>query len=261
MRRIVETPLVFTNEGMQLVGMVHRPEDVENPPAVVFFHGCTGSRYEAHWLFIKIARALAHAGIMALRFDFRYSGESEGEFVDMTLSGEVSDGIRAIDFVSTELGADPDRVGVLGMSFGGAVAAMTAGQIPAKIAALALMNPVGHPEQDILKVADKNGLDTTVFPVELNTFLFGEAFAADVINARPLEDIRAADCPVLVISATGDTSIDPARSREYIDAITEGGGNAEYFPVDGADHLFSSTVWEQKIIERLTSWFTETLSV
>ena len=68
----------FTNEDLRLYGMLHRPEGAGPHPAVMILHGFTGQRIEPHRLFVKLARQLVAAGIAALRFDFRGSGESEG---------------------------------------------------------------------------------------------------------------------------------------------------------------------------------------
>src|SRR5579863_7078284 len=102
----MEQPVVFTNKGQQLVGMVHVPEKVRPLPAVVLYHGFTGNHLESHLLFVKTARALAKAGIGSLRFDFRGSGNSEGKFSDMTVSGEIDDAMVALDFLSGQSWVD-----------------------------------------------------------------------------------------------------------------------------------------------------------
>jgi len=78
---------------------------------------------ESHWIFVKCARALARAGIASLRFDFYGSGESDGEFREVTLQGEIADARAAMDFFRRQKGIDPKRLGLLGLSLGGAIAA------------------------------------------------------------------------------------------------------------------------------------------
>ena len=77
---------------------------------------------------MKLTDMLSREGIYALRFDFRGYGDSEGEFTDITFEEEISDSIKALDFLSTIEGVDPDRMGILGLSMGGAVAAYVAGR-------------------------------------------------------------------------------------------------------------------------------------
>jgi alpha/beta superfamily hydrolase len=124
--------------------MLHLPAAAPNrpTPAVVLFHGFTGHRMEAHGIFVKCSRALAKAGIASLRFDFYGSGESDGEFREMTLRGEIADGRAAVDFLRGQAGIDPERVGLLGLSLGGAVAATLAPSVHAKV--LVLWSAVAH---------------------------------------------------------------------------------------------------------------------
>ena len=46
-----------------------------------------------------LGRKLAERGILALRFDFAYAGESSGKFEEITYSGEVEDLTAAFAFV------------------------------------------------------------------------------------------------------------------------------------------------------------------
>ena len=255
-----ETPVIILNEGMRMVGMLHRPATTFPPPAVVFYHGCTGSRTEAHWLFVKLSRRLAERGIMSLRFDFRCSGESEGPFEDMTLSGEISDGLCAFEFLAGECGADPGRIGVLGLSMGGAVAAVVAGWLGERVKSCALLNPVARPYEDLAFIARTRNVNVTRFPIEFNAFLFGKAFFDDLRGIRPLEEIARARCPVLVVNGTADTTISPARSREYLDTLLKHGIPAEMFAVEGADHSFESDLWERAVMEKVGGWFGRTLT-
>jgi uncharacterized protein len=255
-----EIPVVFTNEGMQIMGVLHRPDTGEKPPAVVFYHGCTGSKTEAHWLFVKLARYLADRGIMALRFDFRHSGESDGRFEDMTLSGEISDGVRAVEYIIGECGADPDRTGLLGLSMGGAVAAIVSGRLRSRVRSCALLNPVAHPFEDLSSIALARELNTVSFPVEFNSFLFGKPFFDELANIHPLDEISRASCPALVINGPADRTVHPSRSREYFDILRGRDGiPSEFHVIKGADHTFASAAWERAVMERVGEWFGRTL--
>lgn len=153
-----ESLVEFRNrQGKLLRGMVHRParprswgwdpRKAKGParvPGVVFFHGFTGDRMEAHWIFVKCARALANAGIASLRFDFYGSGESEGEFREVTLEGELADGEEAIKFFRRQKDIDPKRVGLVGLSLGGTVAACLAPRVKGR--ALVLWAALAHPD-------------------------------------------------------------------------------------------------------------------
>ena len=116
----MERPVVFYNQDQQINGILHSPTGHDAPcPAVAFFHGFTGTKVEPHRIFVKTARELAAIGFYVLRFDFRGSGDSEGDFSEMTIGGEVSDAIKSIDVLTAMQGVDPERIGILGLSMGG----------------------------------------------------------------------------------------------------------------------------------------------
>ncbi len=74
-----ETPLVFSCEGDDLLGILHRPENPRDT-AVVVVVGGPQYRIGSHRQFLLLARAVAEAGFPVLRFDYRGMGDSEGDF-------------------------------------------------------------------------------------------------------------------------------------------------------------------------------------
>ncbi|MHC4201539.1 MAG: alpha/beta hydrolase, partial [Planctomycetota bacterium] len=122
--KTLEKQVEFTSGGLTLRGMVHLPDAQGSSPAIVVFHGFTGNRIGGEFLPVKLSRALAGAGIASLRFDFAGSGESEGEFVDMSPLTELADARSALEFLARQEGVDPGRLGAYGHSLGGMVAAM-----------------------------------------------------------------------------------------------------------------------------------------
>jgi dienelactone hydrolase len=130
--------------GMTMRGMFHRPDGpIGKVPAVAIFHGFTGNKMEPHFIFVKLSRALAEAGIASVRFDFLHSGESDGDFEHMKLSGEVQDGLAVLDYLRAREDVDADRIGILGLSMGGVVASRVAAARPGQVKSLCLWAPAG----------------------------------------------------------------------------------------------------------------------
>jgi alpha/beta superfamily hydrolase len=69
---------------------------------------------------VALCRALAARGWATLRFDFRGAGRSEGAFD--AGHGEMDDVAGALDFLCAQADVDPDRLAVMGYSFGAGVA-------------------------------------------------------------------------------------------------------------------------------------------
>ncbi len=117
----MERPVEFPSDGLALRGVLHVPNGAAGPrPALVLCHGFGGScRGAGH---PQLAAALAGAGYVVLRFDFRGCGESDGETGSVICEEEVADLRHAVDFLAARPEAAPDRIGAIGASLGGSVA-------------------------------------------------------------------------------------------------------------------------------------------
>ena len=255
-------PFYFTNEGLTLTGTLELPDSAAAvPPAVVFYHGFTGNRIEAGRLFVKTARHLARRGFASLRFDFRGSGESEGEFRDMTASTEISDGLRAIDALAATGEIDPERIGVVGLSLGGLVGASAAGRDP-RAKSLVLWSAVAEVKElwdEIDAETPFKGLMKSQGFIERSGLAVGLGFYNDLANHDPLASVRKSRAPVLVVAGGGDQVVPPEHSDRYVAAARAPGRRAEKLVIEGADHCFGRIAWQKELIEATARWFEETL--
>jgi hypothetical protein len=155
-----EHPIHFDVDGQRCHGMLHLPLGATAPvPAVLMLHGFTGQRMEPHRLFVLFSRLLAEHGMASLRFDFRGSGESEGSFDQMTVSRELEDVSAAYTFLGQRPEIDPQRLGLLGLSMGGMMAALSAPRH--RFAALGLWAPA-HPKAWLRELHGKPLDDATL---------------------------------------------------------------------------------------------------
>jgi len=255
----MERQIVFENEGQKLYGMLHLPEGVEGVPAVALFHGFTGTKIEPHRIFVKMARRLMFHGIAALRFDFRGSGESEGDFVDMTVEGEISDALRALDFLQAQPEIDSDRLGVLGLSLGGLVAACVAGR-DARVKSLALWAPLGLVEEvSFMGEEDQQSAQQQLAErgfIDWGGNCLGADFIEGFPKVNPLKEVACYRGSALIIHGTRDQVLSLQNALAYQLAIP---GQAELHLVRGANHTFDSHEWECEVIEATRDWFLRTL--
>jgi hypothetical protein len=89
---------------------------------------------------------LSEFGYVTMRFDMRGCGKSEGEFGRVICLEQVEDLGNALAFLAQHPSVDPDRIGVIGSSFGGAVAVYAGGTNP-RIAAVISNGGWGHGER------------------------------------------------------------------------------------------------------------------
>ncbi len=259
---MAETPLTFRNHGQQLVGMIHTPEGDKPAPAVLMLHGFTGTRIEPHFLFVKMARRLAAAGYAAMRFDFRGSGESQGNFWEMTVPGEIDDARAALAWLRRHPAVDPDRVALLGLSMGGGVAAAVAGGDP-NIAGLILWSAVsdfaGLAKHMRPHAEDASGV---LGPqpdgcFDLGGLLLGPAFRDTLIQVQPLDSVRRYAGPALIVHGTNDEAVPPDHAERYLQAMGE--ERALLHWIQGADHVYSAHVWEEEAFEVTLDWLQDHL--
>ena len=260
----METPFVFDSDGFQLVGMLHRPGDsaIRNPqPAILFLHGFTGQKTEAHRVFVKTARALARAGFTALRFDFRGSGDSGGEFEQATVNGWRHDARVAFDTLLRQPGVDAGRVGVIGLSMGGAVACHLAAGEP-RVRSLTLWSAVANGPEVLSVVGSPESVEHLAKHGWADRMgnKVSAAFVKEFETMRPADDLARSQCPVFIAHGTADETV-PVAQADVFEAAARAtpGRRVEKFIVPFADHTYANVALEARVIEATVAWFQRTL--
>ena len=131
----MEERVQWKSAGLNISGVVEFPEGVkrgERRAAILVLHGF-GSNKDSP-LVRTVTRIFTSLGYVALRFDMRGCGESEGERGRVICLEQVADTSSAFNFLSTMESVDSKRIAVFGHSFGAAVAVYAAGT-DARIAA------------------------------------------------------------------------------------------------------------------------------
>jgi pimeloyl-ACP methyl ester carboxylesterase len=125
---VAEQRVTFNSDGLKLAGIVRVPKGLkpaERRPAFLVLHGF-GSNKASHTI-VDPCNMLDKLGYVTLRFDMRGCGESEGERGRLICLEQVSDTSNALTFLAKHKQVDPDRIAVVGTSFGAAVAIYTGG--------------------------------------------------------------------------------------------------------------------------------------
>ncbi len=221
---VVERDVEFLSQGQRVVGTLALPEGGDGPyPVVLIFHGFTNDRNALpiqgtdENLYGRSARLLAEHGIASLRIDFRGSGQSEGEWSDTTFSGQIDDALAAVDFLATVPEVDAARLGLIGLSQGGLVAAETAARVP-EVDSVALWSAVANPPDtyQLLMGAGTvaQGLTAPDPGVEVTLpwgepFLMKRGFFEDLYAVNPIGAISQVEAPLLVVVGLNDTTVMP----------------------------------------------------
>jgi pimeloyl-ACP methyl ester carboxylesterase len=142
-----EETVSIPSAGLRLHGAVGTPADLqpgERRAAFLVLHGFGGNSDSAGVL--QPTRVLSEFGYVTLRFDMRGCGKSEGEFGRVICLEQAEDLGNALSFLAGHAAVDPDRIGVIGSSFGGAVA-VYAGGTNRRVAAVISNGGWGHGER------------------------------------------------------------------------------------------------------------------
>jgi pimeloyl-ACP methyl ester carboxylesterase len=276
---VVEEIVGIDRDGLNMVGTLALPEGGEGPfPIVLLFHGFLGERDELpivgiesmEGMYTRTARALAGQGIASLRIEFIGSGESDGDWADTTFTSQINDAIAAIDYIETLDTIDAERIGLIGLSQGGLVAASVAGRDP-RVDSVVLWSASASPSADFPGLIGEDIFMEGLTNPEgvIFTLPWGEEttlrqpFFLDVFNVDPVLELSRFDGPVMAIGGLRDTTVypQPYMSQLY---LNNHDGPEMLVAVDG-DHVFDVLVPEagasviDEVIAWSLAWLTQTL--
>src|SRR5437870_2034054 len=106
----------FFSEGVQMEGDLLLPDGLksgERRPGIVLCHGFTGIRSV---ILGDYAKVFVEAGFVALTFDYRGFGGSEGTKWRLIPLEQIDDIRNAISFFEAQPQVDPERIGLWGTS-------------------------------------------------------------------------------------------------------------------------------------------------
>lgn len=243
-----------------------RKESTQPVPAVLLCHGFTGNRIETRRLFVLFSRQLAARGIASIRFDYRGSGESSGDFSEYCFTDYVVDAEHALVFLKTLACVDSKKIGVLGYSLGGCVASYLVGGHATEFAAICLWAPVADTrsimeslygeQMDIEKIVIDSPEE---FIYDFNGVPVSRRFIKELWNANPLEQILAALCPVFICHGTDDETVPPHHTEKYNKVLISQKKSVEIYWQNKANHSFASIEQANAILSKSTRWLGETL--
>lgn len=108
----MKTISILSSENCKLSAVYNEFDDND---CVIMCHGIKGNKTEKG-NFLLLENKLKNVGISSIRFDFRAHNESEGEFVNLTVSAEIQDLENVINFA---ISRGKTNIILLGVSFGG----------------------------------------------------------------------------------------------------------------------------------------------
>jgi len=219
--------------GLRLAGLLCSSR--KKGAVLIVCHGFTGSK-EGGGRALEMAEELGKRGYAALLFDFSGCGESEGDFADISLTGQINDLKSSVDFC---LALGFERIILTGRSFGGTTA-LCLGGADRRVAGVCTWAAPSEPfdlfncKRDQL-LREKGGL--VPLSGEQGTVYVREGFFSD-LRQHDLYG-RAAlltPRPLLVVHGSSDSVVPDWNARAIYEAAGE---PKEIRIVEGADHQFT----------------------
>ena len=197
-------------------------------PAVIICHGIGANKSD----FTELAVFLAKRGYIALLFDFRAHGESEGGRTSLGHL-EQKDIVAALDLLKARPEVDPGRIGIYGFSMGGSTAILTAAQTRAFSAVV--VDSAFTSLRDQARDAITGFYHLPSFPfLQLTVTGYRLYFQTSVDSVAPVRVIaKIAPTPVLIIAGEGDRLIPADNGGNLYAAAQE---PKELWIIPNADH-------------------------
>lgn len=198
-------------------------------PAVVLPHGGPAARDE--WGFDWLAQYLAHLGFAVLQPNFRGSAgfgdnwlQKNGFRSWKTSIGDVTSAGRWL--VGQGI-ADPDRLAIVGWSYGGYAALQSGVLEPALFKAIVAIAPVA--DLDLLK---RDAHDYTNWRNVVEEIGDGP----HIVEGSPRRNAGKILAPVLMFHGTMDVNVEVGQAREMDAALHAAGKDSTLVIFDGLDH-------------------------
>ena len=239
------TPVGFpARDGLPLHGFLTLPVNVEpvNLPLVLLVHG--GPWMHDTWGYNRAVQFLANRGYAVLQVNFRGSTGNGRRHLTAAIgefAGKMHDDlIDAVDWTIAKGYADPDRIGILGGSYGGYAALVGVTVTPTRFAAAV----------DYVGISDLANFMASLPPfVRANMTNTWIAYVGDPDDPEQLADMRRRSpvtmvdrirTPLLVAQGANDVRVVQAESDNIVAPLRERGVPVEYIVADDEGHGFEN---------------------
>jgi dipeptidyl aminopeptidase/acylaminoacyl peptidase len=231
---------VTARDGLELPSYLTLPvgAEPENLPMVLMVHGGPWAR--DNWGFNGSAQLWANRGYAVLQVNFRGSagfGKAHMKAAIGEFAGKMHDDlIDAVDWAVAQGYADPDRVAILGGSYGGYAALVGAAFTPDRFAAAV----------DVVGISDLANFMRTqpafVRPALVNNWYryVGDPAVpeqeADMLARSPISRVDRITAPLMVVQGANDARVVKAESDNIVASVRGRGVDVEYLVFDDEGH-------------------------
>jgi len=245
------------HDGLELTAWVYRPPQTSGPvPTVMEFHG--GPEGQSRPWFVSLYQALLEQGIAVFVPNVRGSSGFGKTFVNLDNGPLRYDGIRDIeaclDHVVESGLAEPDRIGIMGGSYGGYMTMAGLTTYPDRFAAGANLFGVVNFETFFAQ--------TEPWMAAISTIEYGDPVTQRELlrDLSPIHKIDRVTAPTLVLHGANDTNVPVVEAEQVVEGLRARGVPVEYilFPDEG--HGFLNEANRIRSDVAIVHWFVQYLT-
>lgn len=238
-----------TQDGVSVPGYLTLPpgSDGRNLPAIVLPHG--GPEARDVWGFDWLSQYLAHLGYAVLQPNYRGSAGYGDQWLEQngfrgwrTSIGDISAGAR---WLVQQGIADPERMAILGWSYGGYAALQSGVTEPDLYKAIVAIAPV----TDLQQLKD----DYRIFSNARNIAEYVGS-GVHVTEGSPVPNAARITAPVLMFHGDRDLNVRVGHAQRMDRALRDAGRSSELVVFPGLEHDLGDGTARQRMLERIRTF-------
>jgi pimeloyl-ACP methyl ester carboxylesterase len=222
----------FPSADLTLTAWFLPPQPEKGGAALIFVHGFNGNRASL----LAQAVAVHAAGYGALLLDLRGHGDSEGAMVTWGYN-EAADVVAAYDYLVSRPEVDPQHIGLVGKSMGGAAVTRAAVQLP-NLAAIVLESTYSGLEENFPSILTRIA-KTPSFLSGMTLRLMERESGLPLREVLPRADLAVNKAPVLVVHGERDVIVSIEQGQTLFAAAQQ---PKQLYLIPNAGHLDIFTV-------------------
>lgn len=213
---------------------------------VILVHGFTGDLHGPDNIFEKLSSKLQQSDYAVIRFSFRGTPPSDGDYIDMTVDEQVVD-LHAVVSHARSLGYTD--IALLGESMGGAIVAKAYDPlVKAVIFWYPAFDFAGCSFRDFLTPESQQTLVEKGYLLS-DGYKVGKQFVSEIPQVDLYSKVGEIKCPILFLHGGADSDVPHLQSERAFQIAHD---PKELHIIEGADHCFKT---EQVEVIDLTAKF------
>ena len=235
-----------TEGGLKIPGYLTLPPGgaATSLPAVVVPHGGPSARDE--WGFDWLAQFLAARGYAVIQPNYRGSAgfgdtwEGANGFKDWQKA--ITDISASARFLVDQGIADPQRLAILGWSYGGYAALQSAAVQPDLYKAVVAIAPVT--DLSLLKADSRNFTNNRLVEEFVGS-------GSHVVHGSPARRAASITAPVLLVHGDLDANVSIAHSEKMLGELKAADKQSEFLRFEGLDHQLDDSAAREQMLSRI----------